>query len=116
MNADKPVHAENVPTFANRERDQVPHEEIARRAEQLWRQRSCPAGQDEAIWLEAENQLKAEAESRPVAGTESRPYVDEPARQIRTRTKTQDPAESAVQTRSATEGRKRLPTPRLRDQ
>lgn len=116
MHPDKPVHADNVPSPANRERDQVPHEEIARRAEKIWRERNQPAGQDEAIWLEAENQLKAEAESRPVAGTESRPYVDEPATQVRTRTKTQDPAESAVQTRSATEGKKPVKTPRLRNQ
>lgn len=116
MQPDKPVHADNVPTNANRQRDQVPHEEIVRRAEQIWRERGQPAGQDDAIWLEAENQLKARAESRPVAGTESRPYVDEPGQQTRTRTKTQDPAESAVQTRSATEGRKPVKTPRLRNQ
>lgn len=116
MHPDKPVHAANVPTPANRQSDQVAREEIARRAEKLWRDRGQPAGQDDAIWLEAENQLKAEAESRPVSGTESRPYVDEPGTQVRARTKTQDPSESAVQTRSPTEGKKRPNTPRLRNQ
>lgn len=116
MNSDKPVHAQNAPSPDNRRRDQVPHEEIARRAEQLWRERSCPAGSDDAIWLEAESQLRAEAESRPVSGTESRPYVDEPAKQVRSRTKTQDPADAAAQMRSATEKKKPASTPRIRNQ
>ncbi len=115
MSSDKPVYAENTPSPDDRQRDQAPREEIARRAEKLRRDRNSPAGSEEAIWLEAESQLKAEAESRPVSGTESRPYVDEPATQVHTRTKTQDPSESAVQTRSATENKK-PPTPRLRNQ
>jgi hypothetical protein len=32
-------------------------DEIARRAEALWRQRGCPEARDEEIWLEAERQL-----------------------------------------------------------
>lgn len=116
MHSDKPVHAQNVPTPTERLRQQVPHEEIARRAEQLWRERNCPAGSDQAIWLEAESQLKAQAESRPVAGTESRPYVDEPGTQLRSRTKTQDPADSAVQPRSATDKKSRQTGGRLRNQ
>lgn len=103
MNPSKPVHAENTPT--TQPRRQVPHEQIAARAEKLWRDRNCPAGSDEAIWLEAESQLQAEAESRPVAGTPSRPYVDEPAKQLKSRTKSRDPAESAAQTRMPTEGK-----------
>jgi hypothetical protein len=105
MKPDKPVEADNqpTPTPTNQARGAVSHEQIAQRAEKLWRERSCPAGNDQAIWLEAESQLKAELESRPVSGTESRPYADESAQPTRARTKVQDPAESAVQTRSATE-------------
>ncbi|HVU32962.1 MAG TPA: DUF2934 domain-containing protein [Opitutaceae bacterium] len=88
-------------------RPAVPHDQIAARAQRLWRERNCPINQDDAIWLEAESQLQAEAESRPVSGTPSRPYVNEPAHSNKTRTKTQDPAEAAVQTRSATESRSR---------
>jgi hypothetical protein len=116
MHPDKPVHANNVPTATDRLRQQVPHEEIARRAEKLWHERSCPAGSDEAIWLEAESQLKGEAESRPVSGTESRPYVDEPGQQLRTRTKTQDPTDAAAQTRSATDKKSRQSAGKLRHQ
>lgn len=104
MNPDKPVQANNVPTPEPRR--QIPREQIAARAEKLWQERSCPAGSDEAIWLEAESQLQAEAEARPVAGTPSRPYVDEPGIQTRSRTKVQDPSEAAVQPRRATEPRK----------
>jgi hypothetical protein len=101
MNPDKPVHAANVPT--PQPRRQIPREEIARRAEQLWHERNRPTDSDEAIWLEAESQLQAEAEAKPVAGTTSRPYTDEPATRVRPNTKSRDPAESAAQTRSATE-------------
>lgn len=38
-------------------RQQVTQEQISRRAEELWRQYGCPEGRDEAIWLEAEQQL-----------------------------------------------------------
>ncbi len=105
MKPDKPVEANNqpTPTAGTLSRGGVTREQISRRAEELWRQRNCPSGEDESIWLEAESQLKAEFESRPVSGTESRPNADEPAQPIHSRTKVQDPAESAVQTRSATE-------------
>jgi len=33
------------------------HEEIATRAEALWRQKGCPQGCDKEIWLEAEGEL-----------------------------------------------------------
>jgi hypothetical protein len=33
------------------------HEEIATRAEALWREKGCPQGCDDEIWLEAERQL-----------------------------------------------------------
>ncbi len=114
MNPEKPVHADNVPTPSPRQ--QIAHEQIARRAEQLWRERNCPAGSDDAIWLEAESQLQAEAEARPVAGTPSRPYVDEPATQVRNRTKVQDPTEAAVQMRSATDAKAKTRQRDLRTQ
>jgi hypothetical protein len=116
MNPDKPVHADNTPSPTGRQRVQVAEAEIARRAEQLRRERKATPDQEPAIRLEAESKLMAEAESRPVSGTESRPYVDEPATPVRRRTKVQDPSEAAVQTRSATEGTKATPTPKLRDQ
>ena len=114
MNPEKPVHASNVPTA--RPQRQIAHEQIAARAEKLWRERSCPAGSDEAIWLEAESQLQAEAEARPVSGTPARPYVDEPAKPVRSRTKVQDPAESAVQLRSSTDAQSRQSAGKLRNQ
>jgi hypothetical protein len=114
MNPAKPVQAQNVPTAQPRQ--QIPHEQIARRATQLWQERGSPAGQDDAIWLEAESQLQAEAEARPVAGTPSRPYTDEPGVPVRDRTKVQDPAESAVQTRSATEAKGRRKAKEVRSQ
>ena len=116
MHPDKPVHADNVPTRTADTRRNISHEQIVQRAEKLWSERSCPAGSDEAIWLEAESQLKAEAESRPVAGTEARPYVDEPGTQLKTRTKTQDPADAAAQTRSATDKKSRQTAGKLRNQ
>lgn len=39
-------------------RQQVSHDEISRRAEELWRQYGSPQGRDEEIWLEAERQLQ----------------------------------------------------------
>ena len=33
------------------------HEEIAARADMLWREKGCPQGCDEEIWLEAEREL-----------------------------------------------------------
>jgi hypothetical protein len=35
-------------------------EQIADRAKQIWRQKGCPAGQDQTNWYEAEAQLKRE--------------------------------------------------------
>jgi hypothetical protein len=114
MNPDKPVHADNVPT--PQPQQSFSHEDVKREAEQLWRERGQPSGQDDAIWLEAESRLQAKSEARPVSGTPSRPYVDEPGSQIRTRTKVQDPAESAVQTRSATDDKAKTKKKVLRNQ
>jgi len=33
------------------------HDEIATRAEALWREKGCPQGCDDELWLEAERQL-----------------------------------------------------------
>ena len=43
----------------------VPHAEIAREAERLWHERGRPAGQDEAIWLEAEHVLRSRTSAPP---------------------------------------------------
>jgi len=37
------------------------HEEITRRAEELWQDYGRPSGRDEAIWLEAEQQISTHA-------------------------------------------------------
>jgi hypothetical protein len=116
MNPDKPVHAANVPTQSDKPRRQIPHDDIVRRAEKIWRDRNQPSGSDEAIWLEAESQLQAEAESRPVSGTDSRPYVNEPAKPVRSQTKSRDPAEAAAQTRSATDRKSKQNAGKIRNQ
>ena len=36
------------------------HEQIAKRAQQIWEKKGRPVGQDERNWLEAEVQLKRE--------------------------------------------------------
>jgi hypothetical protein len=116
MNPDKPVHASNVPTPTERPRRQFPREDIERRAEKLWRERGQPGGSDEAIWLEAESQLQAEAESRPVSGTASRPYAEEPAKPVRSQTKSRDPSDAAAQTRSATDAKSKQSAGKVRHQ
>lgn len=116
MNPDKPVHADNVPTPTEQPRRQVPHDQIARRAEKIWEERNRPSGSDAAIWLEAESQLQAQAESRPVAGTESRPNVEEAAQPMRSQTKSRDPADAAAQTRSATDSKSKRNAGKLRNQ
>jgi hypothetical protein len=116
MNPEKTVHAENVPTVTDRPRRSIAHDEIARRAEQLWRERGQPSGQDEAIWLEAESQLQSEAEARPVSGTESHPYTDEPAKPLRQQTKSRDPADTAAQTRTDTQPKAKKSAGHVRNQ
>jgi len=45
--------------------DSVPtHEEIARRAFELWKRRGCPEGSSNEDWCEAEEELRAATESR----------------------------------------------------
>lgn len=96
MESDKPTRAANVPTATGTgfSRGQVAHEQIARRAEQLWRERGSPQGQDETIWLEAEAELKAKSESKPVSGTAAQPSNPTPAPEAGTRSKTRDAAEA----------------------
>jgi len=40
-------------------------EEIAKRAEAIWREKGCPKGCDDEIWLEAERQLGRTAAADP---------------------------------------------------
>jgi hypothetical protein len=50
------------------------HPEIARLAAQLWEKRGRPAGHDEEIWLQAEQQLLSEwSRSRPRAARLAQP-------------------------------------------
>jgi len=52
------------------------HEEISRRAQELWESYGRPVGRDEEIWLEAERNLRASAsvlKSAPAA-----PRITEP--------------------------------------
>ncbi len=118
MNPDKPVDAKNVPTPTppTLSRGQFTPDQITQRTEQLRRKGKLGDTSDAALRLEAESQLKAEAESKPVAGTESRPYVDEPGKQLSSRTKVQDPSEAAAQTRSATDDQARKSAGKIRNQ
>jgi hypothetical protein len=38
----------------------ITHEQIARRAHEIWVKQGCRHGQDQQHWLEAERQLRAE--------------------------------------------------------
>ena len=38
------------------------HDQIARRAHEIWRELGCPQNQDLAIWLEAEAEVHATAQ------------------------------------------------------
>lgn len=118
MNPDKPVHANNVPTPTppTLTRGQATKEQIDQQAEKVRRDQKSPNQSDASIRLEAESELKAAAESRPVAGTESRPYQEEAGKPIRSRTKVQDPSESAVQTRSDTTEKAQDSAGKLRNQ
>jgi len=40
------------------------HEQISRRAHEIWLKKGCKPGQDEQNWLEAEAQLRAEMARR----------------------------------------------------
>ena len=51
-------HPEQTESTVDRVRRETSHEEVARRARELWEQYGRPAGRDEQIWLEAERQLR----------------------------------------------------------
>lgn len=44
------------------------HRLVSERARALWRERGCPMGRDEEIWLEAERELSGVGRSLGVAG------------------------------------------------
>jgi hypothetical protein len=49
------------------------HEEVTRRAEEIWKAQGCPTGRDTEIWLEAERQLSAgNATPSPSGGSQDR--------------------------------------------
>lgn len=52
------AEAAGGPEAAQEIRETVAHEEIARRAYELWEQDGCPEGCSERHWLEAERQLR----------------------------------------------------------
>ena len=85
------------------------HEEVTRRAEEIWREKGCPSDRDEEIWLEAERQLSARSatpspsggaqdrgngNSQPVTtgGSSSTPADPEPAQSGGTEQKTPPPS------------------------
>lgn len=45
------------------------HDMVSERARALWRERGCPMGRDEEIWLEAERQLSGVARTLGSAGS-----------------------------------------------
>lgn len=51
MAFNNPAQKQNPPSY----------EDISRRARELWEIRGQPAGQDDAIWLEAERELRRQA-------------------------------------------------------
>jgi len=52
-----PFYPSSIPDTA--EEFIVTHEAIASRARELWLEQGCPQNRDEAIWLEAEAELRA---------------------------------------------------------
>jgi hypothetical protein len=49
------------------------HEEVTRRAEEIWKAQGCPTGRDTEIWLEAERQLSTgHATPSPSGGPQDR--------------------------------------------
>lgn len=52
-------HSSSSNPFSFSGENLLSHEAIAERARELWREQGCPAGCDEAIWLEAEAELQA---------------------------------------------------------
>lgn len=63
------------------------HDEIALQAAQLWKDRGCPEGIDNEIWLEAERQLQEG--SQPAGGGKDQVFIE--------RAKEETAAESMVE-------------------
>lgn len=49
----------------------ISHEAISQRAEEIWRKYGSPEGRDEEIWLEAEGQLRSERQQSAVPASEN---------------------------------------------
>ena len=54
----------SVATAPSRSTAGPTHEQIARKAREIWQAKGCPLGKDTQNWLEAEVQLRAEQRSR----------------------------------------------------
>jgi hypothetical protein len=58
------------------------HEQIAKRAEMLWKEKGSPSGQDETFWLEAERQLTVEAQEKSPTPLSSKVSSEDPNPQM----------------------------------
>lgn len=58
---------ESTSSLSAGNRVQPSHEEISRRAQELWERYGRPTGRDEEIWLEAERALQTTPEAAPTA-------------------------------------------------
>lgn len=54
-------------TRVSEQTESIPHQEIARRAYDLWQERGCPIGSPEEDWLRAEEEIRRQR-AQPVAG------------------------------------------------
>ena len=57
-------HSARPPQTKSRPAVMLTHEQIAQRAEHIWRQSGCLPGRDEQNWQEAEAQLRAELDAK----------------------------------------------------
>jgi len=76
------------------------HDEISRRAYQLWHEYGSPAGRDADIWLNAERQLKAKAANAdpvPAAEPPTAPKVASAGGRFAERVMAETAAESVVE-------------------
>ena len=83
-------------------KEQAAHDEIVRRAEELWRQYGCPQGRDEEIWFEAERQLRGLDPASPSATQPSQPPVSDAVDRTRAEIfSTVEPATTSSKTTSS---------------
>lgn len=73
------------------------HEQITERAQEIWRQRACPEGRDEEIWLEAERQLTVAADAKMPESSGSANAPEGKRTAFSERVKAETAAESAVE-------------------